>query len=121
MKHVFIVNPAAGKFDRTESYQNMVREAFAPRGVEYEILVSQAPGECRRLAHEIAASGEEARIYACGGDGTLNEVVNGIFPAAPVTTPSRYSAILRRLRILTGCSMRTRRASISSAATIHIR
>ena len=78
MKHVFIVNPAAGKFDRTESYQNMVREAFAPRGVEYEILVSQAPGECRRLAHEIAASGEEARIYACGGDGTLNEVVNGV-------------------------------------------
>ena len=87
MKHVFIVNPAAGKFDRTEGYRAMIDAAFQPRGLTYELLVSKAPGDCRALARQAAASGEEVRIYACGGDGTLNEVVNGVvgFGNAAVT------------------------------------
>ena len=45
------------------------------------------PGDCARLAREAAATGEEYRIYACGGDGTLNEVVSGVagYPNAAVT------------------------------------
>ena len=87
MKHVFIVNPAAGKFDRTEGYRAMIAAAFQPRGLTYELLVSKAPGDCRSLARQAAESGEEVRIYACGGDGTLNEVVNGVvgFDNAAVT------------------------------------
>lgn len=87
MKHVFIVNPAAGKFDRTEGYRAMIDAAFRPRGLTYELLVSKAPGDCRSLARQAAESGEEVRIYACGGDGTLNEVVNGVvgFGNAAVT------------------------------------
>ena len=77
MKHIFIVNPAAGKSDRTAEYRKMIDAAFAPRGLRYELLVSGAPGECRALARQAAQSGEEVRLYACGGDGTLNEVVNG--------------------------------------------
>ena len=78
MKHIFIVNPAAGKSDRTAEYRNMIEAAFAPRGLSYELLVSGAPGECRTLARQAAQSGEEVRLYACGGDGTLNEVINGV-------------------------------------------
>ena len=78
MKHIFIVNPAAGKSDRTAEYREMIDAAFAPRGLSYELLVSGAPGECRTLARQAAQSGEEVRLYACGGDGTLNEVVNGV-------------------------------------------
>ena len=87
MKHVFIVNPAAGKFDRTEGYRTMIDAAFQTRGLTYELLVSKAPGDCRSLARQAAESGEEVRIYACGGDGTLNEVVNGVvgFDNAAVT------------------------------------
>ena len=87
MKHVFIVNPAAGKSDRTEIYRKLIDAAFVPRGLQYELLVSQAPGDCRKLAQQAAASGEEVRLYACGGDGTLNEVVNGVIgcPNAAVT------------------------------------
>lgn len=87
MKHVFIVNPAAGKFDRTEGYRAMIDAAFQPRGLTYELLVSKAPGDCRSLSRQAAESGEEVRIYACGGDGTLNEVVNGVvgFGNAAVT------------------------------------
>lgn len=78
MKHIFIVNPAAGKSDRTAEYREMIDAAFAPRGLRYELLVSDAPGECRTLARQAAQSGEEVRLYACGGDGTLNEVINGV-------------------------------------------
>ena len=52
MKHVFIVNPAAGKSDRTESYRKLIDAAFVPRGLQYELLVSQAPGDCRKLAQQ---------------------------------------------------------------------
>lgn len=87
MKHLFIINPAAGSRDRTKEYTQAIREACEPRGLDYRIQVSQAPGHCRQLAREAAESGEEYRIYACGGDGTLNEVAVGAagFPNAAVT------------------------------------
>ena len=85
MKHLFIINPAAGSRDRTADYTAEIRRLCA--GLDYEIIVSQAPGECRRLAREAARTGEKVRIYACGGDGTLNEVASGAagFPNAAVT------------------------------------
>lgn len=77
MKHLFIINPAAGSRDRTRDYTAKIRAAFADSQESYEIAVSAAPGECTRLAKQAAQTGEEYRIYACGGDGTLNEVVQG--------------------------------------------
>ena len=78
MTHLFIINPAAGNRDRTEKYSKKIHEICGARGLSYRIEVSGAPGECCRIAREAAASGEEYRIYACGGDGTLNEVVCGV-------------------------------------------
>ncbi len=77
MKHLFIINPAAGSFNRTEKYKGMIEELCRARRMDYRIEVSTAPGQCRRIAREAAESGEEYRIYSCGGDGTLNEVVSG--------------------------------------------
>ena len=77
MKHLFIINPAAGSRDRTAEYTAAIEDACGKRGLDYRIEVSAAPGECRRLAREAAETGEEYRIYACGGDGTLNEVAAG--------------------------------------------
>ncbi len=77
MTHLFIINPAAGSHDRTAEYSRVIHEICRQRGVCYEIRVSTAPGECRRIAREAAETGQELRIYACGGDGTLNEVVQG--------------------------------------------
>ena len=87
MKHLFIINPAAGSHDRTGEYREKIHAACAPLGLDYRVEVSAAPGECRRLAHEAAQTGENYRIYACGGDGTLNEVAAGAagFPNAAVT------------------------------------
>ena len=78
MTHLFIVNPAAGKYDRTEELSKIVEKECGSRGLTYRIAVSQGPGDCARIAREAAQTGEEYRIYACGGDGTLNEVVSGV-------------------------------------------
>ena len=77
MTHLFIINPAAGSMDRTKKYSVAIHDACEKKGVSYRIAVSEKPGDCCRLAREAAESGEEYRIYACGGDGTLNEVVQG--------------------------------------------
>ena len=87
MKHLFIINPAAGSKDRTKDYSVAIHEICSERNLDYRIEVSAAPGECTRIAREAAETGEEVRIYACGGDGTLNEVAAGAagFPNAAVT------------------------------------
>ena len=77
MIHLFIINPAAGSRDRTAYYREKIEKACTARGLTYRIEVSAAPGECTRIAREAAQTGEEVRIYACGGDGTLNEVAAG--------------------------------------------
>ena len=77
MKHLFIINPAAGSYNRTDEYSEVIHKICRARKLSYEVRVSTAPGEAIRLAREAASTGEEIRIYACGGDGTLNEVVAG--------------------------------------------
>ena len=77
MTHLFIINPAAGSRDRTADYSEKIHAACHERNLDYEIQISDAPGRCREIARKAAESGREYRIYACGGDGTLNEVVQG--------------------------------------------
>ena len=81
MKHLFIINPAAGSYNHTDEYSELIHRVCRARKADYTILVSTAPGETIRItrkAAELAAEmGVELRVYACGGDGTLNEVANG--------------------------------------------
>ena len=77
MRHLFLINPRAGKYDRSQELLGKVREAASSRGLEWEAVVTQYAGHAVELARQAAARGEPVRIYACGGDGTLNEVVNG--------------------------------------------
>ena len=88
MKHLFIINPAAGSRDRTGEYTAQIRRLC--EGLDFEIRVSEGPGDCCRFAREAAQTEEEVRIYACGGDGTLNEVAAGAagYPNAAVTAYS---------------------------------
>ena len=90
MKHLFIINPAAGSWDHTKQYTAAIVESCNARGLDYRVEVSKAPGECRRITREAGETGEEYRIYACGGDGTLNEVASGAagFPNLAITAYS---------------------------------
>lgn len=73
MRHLFIINPAAGKKDSTVKLEQRLQLLpFA-----HEVVYTKAAGDARHIARAAAESGRPVRIYACGGDGTLNEVVNG--------------------------------------------
>ena len=77
MKHLFIVNPVAGGKDSTEAVSAKVAQFFSGRDGNFEIYTTTAPMDaCRKIEYE-AALCDELRVYACGGDGTLNECVCG--------------------------------------------
>lgn len=77
MKHLFIINPCAGKFDRSHELRQRIEAVMRGRNLEWEILVTQHPGHGREHVRRQAARGNPLRIYACGGDGTLNECAAG--------------------------------------------
>ena len=83
MKHLFIINPIAGgrKHDPAKTEAD-IRILMGRREDDYEIYYTSAPKDATRAVKEAVNSGEELRIYACGGDGTLNECVTGAAGAA---------------------------------------
>ena len=85
MRHLFLINPHAGRSGSTEALRARIEADMAGR--DYAVSVAERPGDVERLARQAAGTGEQVRIYACGGDGTLNEAVNGAagFPNAAVT------------------------------------
>ena len=73
MKHLFIVNPAARQGNRTTFATTLIQQTFARREAEYEIYITQGPGDgAQKIAHD-AQYEADLRVYACGGDGTINE------------------------------------------------
>lgn len=83
MKHVFIVNPAAGKKAPAVQLIPAIRAVCEAQGCRYAVLETTAPGEATTLAREaIRTAGETVRLYACGGDGTLLEVMTAIEPGS---------------------------------------
>lgn len=76
VKHLFLLNPTAGKQNRTMVLREQIEALGSARDVDYRIEVTQCRGHAEELTREAAERGDEVRIYACGGDGTLNEVVN---------------------------------------------
>lgn len=76
MKHVFIINPVSGKADASQYLAPRIADAARQAGVDYAVELTRAPGHAAELACAYAREGP-ARLYACGGDGTLNEVFLG--------------------------------------------
>ena len=78
MKHLFIINPVAGgKKNISGQIEQTIRTHMSGLGLTYEIYYTNAPMNARDKVHQEAEFGLELRIYACGGDGTLNECING--------------------------------------------
>ncbi len=80
MRHVFIINPVSGQKDAGQHLLPGIEAAAAACGVAAEHVLTNAPRHAVRLAQEYAKDGEPVRLYAVGGDGTLNEVLEGAYP-----------------------------------------
>ncbi len=90
-KALIVFNPQAGRgrgYKRAEE----VRQALQAAGIEYESVVSEARGQAIELARRAALAGWKL-IVAAGGDGTVNEVVNGLMLAEAEGAASRLGVL----------------------------
>lgn len=76
MKHLFIINPVAGK-GHAVKYTEQIQGLFKDTKEEYEIIVTKGPGDATKVV-QAKTEKEPFIVYSIGGDGTLNEVLNGI-------------------------------------------
>jgi len=74
---VLIHNPYAGRIRNNPRLLEEVQSALAPLATEWEILATSGPGMGGGLAAERVAAGADL-VLAMGGDGTLNEVMQGV-------------------------------------------
>ncbi|MBP3888289.1 MAG: diacylglycerol kinase family lipid kinase [Cellulosilyticum sp.] len=75
MKALFVVNPAAGKgrgLALIKSFEPIIQEK-----IPYEIVCTGAKGEATEIVRRYTLQ-DDYLVFAVGGDGTINEVVNGI-------------------------------------------
>ena len=77
MKLQFIVNPAS-KTGRGIEIWREVEQILKSSEIEYEVVYTKRIGHATELARELTGGEGEHTIVALGGDGTVNEVVNGI-------------------------------------------
>lgn len=81
IKHLFIVNPVAGNgiaIKMTGTIHKLFKELkLKYQDISYEIVYTKEEGHATQIAKKYSAMGDY-RIYAVGGDGTLNEVLNGM-------------------------------------------
>lgn len=94
-KLLFIVNPVAGA-GRAKKSVSIIENRLKNENVEFKIVFTKAPKEATQLAEQYA--NEYSLIVAVGGDGTVNEVAQGvlnsgkgIFGVLPCGTGNDYS------------------------------
>jgi diacylglycerol kinase (ATP) len=73
---VLIINPNAGG-GRRMNQLDKARRVFRQAGIETELQLTTAPGEATTMARRIVEQSRQLAIV-CGGDGTVNEAVNGL-------------------------------------------
>ena len=72
----FIVNPTAGN-GKARAAQQAIRERLSALNIPFQFHETARKGDATRIAAELTRSGADT-VIAVGGDGTLNEVLNGL-------------------------------------------
>jgi YegS/Rv2252/BmrU family lipid kinase len=76
LRATLFVNPTAGGGKCGKRYP-LVAKTLRDAGMACDVMLSQYPGHITQVSSDLAARGEDT-VIACGGDGTLNEIINGI-------------------------------------------
>lgn len=79
MKHLFVVNPKAGKGRAYGELRPRLKASVENRDIDYELYVSKSTEDTAEYCRKWAETGKKIRFYACGGDGTIYDVVNAIY------------------------------------------
>lgn len=89
MKVRFIINPFSGAAGRMKRIAGLIGDVLGKENGIFEVKATEGPGSAGELAREAVDKGYEF-VFACGGDGTINEVASrlvatktvlGILPA----------------------------------------
>ncbi len=78
MRYVFYVNPVAGKGNTQEGIINSIKDFFKEKKESFKIHITKSKGDALQSAKAEAETGDDIRMFACGGEGTVFEVLNGI-------------------------------------------
>lgn len=76
MKHIFIINPIAGKGKLQEDIEKTIHQKLKCKSIDYEVYISKYKGDIQNFISSKVNENTQSVFYACGGDGTLHEVVN---------------------------------------------
>ena len=78
-RHLFILNPAAGRKDITEKLKRIIEKLGITD--RFDIFITDSNGSAEAEVERFLRENTEefVNVYACGGDGTVSEVANGIF------------------------------------------
>jgi len=78
----FIYNPTAGK-GKAQRFRSSIEEKLKELGVAYRFWETGGKRDAEAIARRLTESGEKD-IIAMGGDGTVNEVLNGLYDPGAV-------------------------------------
>jgi diacylglycerol kinase (ATP) len=75
---LLVVNPNAGRVRSSESKRlDSARRILERDGIQTDLALTDGPGAASEIARRAVADGRQM-VVACGGDGTFNEIVNGL-------------------------------------------
>lgn len=76
MKHIFIINPVAGNGKYQKDLSDSIHAKLKNTELEYEVYFSKFKGDIQNYIKDKCKYNTPTVLYACGGDGTLHEVIN---------------------------------------------
>lgn len=92
VKAFFIINPTSGRGKSAKRWPH-IREIFRTAKWQFDFAFTQRRGEAREIARQ-AVRGNFETIVPIGGDGTIHEVVNGLFADGPAINPDATLGIV---------------------------
>ena len=91
-KYCLIVNPLAGKGSALKAIPE-IESLLNGLGLDYDIILTEHPGHAIQLAKDAGSNGYQT-VVAVGGDGTANEVINGLMQDVEAGSLSANLAVL---------------------------